>query len=73
MVGHVIIHRRPDALLNLREPKLRSTAARNWRLLGKRMATIGFLTTVQRQDWMTAEDALAKRRRTLMEDNPSSG
>ncbi len=73
MAGHVMIHRRPNALLKPREAKLRSAAAMKWRLPERRVAIIGFLATIRRHDWMTCEEAQANRRRTLMEDNPTSG
>jgi hypothetical protein len=70
MASHVIIHRRPDALLKPRQAKLRSA---KWRLPERPVAIAGFLATVRRHDWMTCEEAQARRRRTLMEDNPTSG
>jgi hypothetical protein len=73
MVGHVLTHGRPDALLKARDTGAHPTAARQWRLDERPVAIVRFWFKVKPDPWVTEETARCCRRRTLIEDNPASG
>ncbi len=73
MAGHVMAHGRPDATLKTRDSGFRFIALRQWRFYERHFTIVGFSAEARRERWLTEEAAIAIRRRTLIEDNPSSG
>jgi hypothetical protein len=72
MVGYVLTHGRPDALLKARHTGAHPAAARWW-LDERPIAVVRLWLKVQQDPWVTEETARCCRRRTLIEDNPASG
>ena len=73
MAGHVMAHGRPGATSKTRDLGSRFTALRQWRFYERHLTIVGFSAEARRERWLTEEAAIAIRRRTLIEDNPSSG
>jgi hypothetical protein len=71
MVGHV--HPPFDVVHKARQANLPLASAGKSALPERRMAMVSFRVLAWRKEWMTVEEAEARRRRTLLEDNPTSG
>ncbi len=84
MGGHVIVHRRPDASLKTHIANVRLAAAKKWRIewrieetrgavVRTRLALVSLVTTTPHPPWVPEEVVKARRPRSLIEDNPTSG
>jgi hypothetical protein len=73
MVGHVLIHGRPAALLKMRDSGSAPAVLGEWRFDLRPGAIVRFWFKVKPDPWVTEEAARACRRRSLIEDNPTSG
>ncbi len=73
MAGHVKAHGRPGTILKTPDSGSRFTALTQWRFYERHLTIVGFSAEARRERWLTEEAAVAIRRRTLIEDNPSSG
>ena len=72
MSSHALLHRGPDLSLKMRVADLRLAATRKWSLTVERVTAMRMPTAPQRP-WTTETEAKARRVRTLMNDNPTSG
>jgi hypothetical protein len=84
MGGHVIVHRWPDASLKAQIANVRLASAKKWRiewrieetravLARTRLALASLVTTAPHPPWVPEEVVRARRPRSLIEDNPTSG
>jgi len=73
MAGHATVLGRLGATHKARDLGSRFTALRQWRFYERHLTIVGFSAEARHERWLTEEAAIAGRRRTLMEDNPSSG
>ncbi len=73
MADLVISDQQPDSRTRTRHAWSRFAAAKEWRLNALRAATVEFLAGSRHKRWETEEEAKARRRHTLLEDDPTSG
>ena len=73
MVGHLVFHGRPNALLKARAWGSRFAAARKWRFDDRRACFVAFREKTRHERWMAEETAKTSPKRSLIEDNPASG
>ena len=73
MVGHAIHQPQSHAAVRARESGSRPKAAKQWGFYQQHLTIVGFWASARREQWMTEEAAKARRRRSLLEDNPTSG
>jgi hypothetical protein len=73
MSRHAFVHRAPDASLKARVAGLHLAATRKWSLTVERVTAMRTSTAATQRPWMTDTEAKARRVRTLMNDNPTSG
>ncbi len=80
MSGQVVVHRRAAAPLKARVANWRRASGWMWRLkeervtfVRMRVAFARMVATTPHAPWVTEEAVKARRRRHLLEDNPTSG
>lgn len=74
MVGHMMAHGPPDTAAKAHGAAVQFQSVKKWRITERRRAFMGLLMEGAPHPWMTEEAAArAKKRRSLMEDNPASG
>jgi len=70
-MGHAVLRQGPDASLKARESGSRLAALCKLLLEERKPAFFGFRARIRYETWVTEETA--RHRRTLIEDNPTSG
>lgn len=74
MVGRRMAHGPPHPAAKAHGAAMQFQSIKKWRITERRKAFTGFLIEGAPHPWMTEEAAArAKKRRSLMEDNPASG
>ncbi len=73
MVGHLVFHGRPYALLKARAWGSRFAAARKWRFDDRAAQIVALREKTRHERWMAEETAKNSPKRSLIEDNPASG
>ncbi len=72
MSGHTVVHRPPSFALKAHVMNVHVASVRDWR--GKARESVATLLFEGRQRvWVSEEAARHGRRRTLIDDNPTSG
>ena len=73
MFAQVIFHRRPYPSWKAAEVNFALPSGTRWRLAERRVAIVRLLVKARHQQWVLDESSKSYRRRTLLEDNPTSG
>jgi hypothetical protein len=68
MGAHAVVHRRPDVSLKSALAQRRGAPKRK-----PRVAFASMVITTPHRPWVSESELEARRARTLMEDNPTSG
>ena len=73
MADLAISDQRPDSRRRTPHAWSRFAVAKEWRLNELRAPIVEFLAGSRHKRWETEEEAKARRRHTLLEDDPTSG
>ena len=73
MSGHLVIHRGPAVSQKAKIFNSHIASTRKWRIAEQREAFAMALFEGRRRVWMTEEAARGGKRRSLIDDNPTSG